>query len=164
VGGAHARFSDFLYRPRRIWEYARTLSKPSAWAFVGHTPLGGVAVFLILLCLLVQTGTGLFANDDIATEGPWANRVGKDTSDFLTSIHAYSFDVLLMLVAGHVAVVFYYLLRKRHNLIVPMLTGYKTLAQSPARARRVAGMNGRAMVVLGVALVSVWLFVRTGGG
>ena len=41
----------------------------------------------MLLALFVQAGTGLFANDDIMTEGPLYSLVSKATSDFFTDIH-----------------------------------------------------------------------------
>lgn len=112
VGGAYARFSDFFYGPRAMLAYAKMFWRPHGDHYIGHTPLGGIGIFLMLMLLLVQAGTGLFANDDVSTEGPWAHRVGKDMSDAITAIHDYSFDVLIGMVAVHVAVVFYYLLYK----------------------------------------------------
>lgn len=41
-------------------------------------------VLALLLALLVQVGTGLFANDDILIEGPLASLVTKAVSDQLT--------------------------------------------------------------------------------
>ena len=43
-----------------------------------------VGLFMLLV-LFVQAGTGLFANDDIATEGPLYKWVSKAASDRLTS-------------------------------------------------------------------------------
>ena len=38
----------------------------------GHSPLGALSIIALLVSLLVQISTGLFANDDIFTEGPLA--------------------------------------------------------------------------------------------
>ena len=81
----------------------------------------------MLILLLVQAGTGLFANDDILIEGPLYSWVSKDTSDWLTSIHRFNFNLLLAVIALHVAAVLFYLLVKRENLIHPMLSGRKQL-------------------------------------
>ena len=39
----------------------------------GHSPLGALSIIALLVSLLVQISTGLFANDDIFTEGPLAS-------------------------------------------------------------------------------------------
>jgi cytochrome b len=70
VGSAHARFSDFLYGPRAIIEFIKTLPQREAPRFAGYNPLGGLSVLLIFICIALQISTGLFANDDIVTEGP----------------------------------------------------------------------------------------------
>lgn len=109
VGSAHARFSDFVYGPWAIFEYAKTWPRRKAVRFAGYNPLGGLSVLAMLLCLALQAGTGLFANDDIVTEGPLYQWVSKKTSDFLTTIHSYNFYVLLALVGMHLAAVLFHL-------------------------------------------------------
>ena len=88
--------------PAAVIAYIRTLPSRTAAKFAGHNPLGGISVVLILLCVLVQTGTGLFANDDILTEGPLYKHVSKELSDWLTTIHKYNFNVLLTLIGVHI--------------------------------------------------------------
>ena len=75
--------------------------------------------------LLIQAGTGLFANDDIATEGPLYKWVSKAASDRLTSIHHLNHDLIIILIAVHVAAVLFHLIYKKENLILPMITGIK---------------------------------------
>jgi cytochrome b len=84
-----------------------------------------VSVILMLASLALQAGTGLFANDDIATEGPLAHLVSGATSGLLTTIHRYNFYVLVALIAIHVAAALFYLIVKRENLIGAMFTGRK---------------------------------------
>ena len=115
---------------------------------------------LMLILLLVQAGTGLFANDDILIEGPLYSWVSKDTSDWLTGIHRFNFNLLLAVIAIHVAAVLFYLLVKRENLIHPMLSGRKRLPPELAGQvpRLVSPWRGlAALVVVGL---SVWLLVR----
>jgi cytochrome b len=83
----------------------------------------------MLISLLIQAGTGLFANDDILTEGPLFGWVSKRTSDWLTGIHHLNQKVLLVLIVIHVGAVFFYLIARRENLISPMITGTKVWHQ-----------------------------------
>ncbi|MGH8649828.1 MAG: cytochrome b/b6 domain-containing protein, partial [Burkholderiales bacterium] len=125
VGSTHARFSDFLYGPRTIIEFIKTVPRREAARFAGYNPLGGLSVLLIFLCIALQAGTGLFANDDIVTEGPLYQWVSKGTSDLLTTIHSYNYYVLLALVSLHIAAVLFYLVYKSENLFASIVTGNK---------------------------------------
>lgn len=115
---------------------------------------------LMLALLLVQAGTGLFANDDILIEGPLYSWVSKDSSDWLTSIHRFNFNLLLAVIAIHVAAVLFYLLVKRENLIHPMLSGRRRLP--PELVGRVPRLVSpwRGLAALVVVGLSVWLLVR----
>jgi cytochrome b len=122
--------------------------------------MGGWSIVALLTLLLVQTGTGLFANDDILIEGPLYGWVSKGTSDWLTTIHKLNFNLLLAMIAVHLSAVLFYLLVKRENLIHPMLSGRKHLppervSQAPRLVSPWRGMA--ALVVVGL---SVWLLVR----
>ncbi len=160
VGSTHARFSDFLYGPRTILAYLHGVFTRGTQRFLGHNPAGGVSVVLMLACLLLQAGTGLFANDDIVTEGPLYKWVSKATSDLLTTIHKYNVNVLWALLAIHILAVLFYLFHKSENLIKPMFTGYK-LRPSGAEVRpaRLAS-TWLAVVLLAVASCAVFLLVR----
>ncbi len=161
IGSTHARFSDFIYGPRAVIAYIKTLPSRTAARFAGHNPLGGISVVLIILCILVQTGTGLFANDDILTEGPLYKHVSKDLSDWLTTIHKYNINVLLTLIGVHVAAVLYYLFYKSENLIKPMFTGHKQLPPGVAPAQsRMRGV-GIAIVLLVACAGGVWALVNS---
>ncbi len=159
VGSTHARFGDFLYGPGAVIAYIRTLPSRTAAKFAGHNPLGGISVVLILLCVLVQTGTGLFSNDDILTEGPLYKHISKELSDWLTTIHNYNFNALLALIGVHVSAVLYYLFYKSENLVKPMFTGCKQL---PAGARPAAMRGGGlALVLFAACAAGVWALVNS---
>ena len=145
AGSRYARFANFVRGPRAIAEYLRGGS-----ARPGHNPLGALSVLAMLLCLLVQASTGLFATDDIASEGPLAKLVSASTAALLTRIHRWNEKVLLTLTILHLGAVFYYLLAGRRNLIVPMLTGDQQAHDAPA-ARDDPAMRLRAVVLLAVA-------------
>jgi cytochrome b len=158
VGSTHARFGDFLYGPGAMFAYIRTLPRREAAKFAGHNPLGGLSVLLMLLAVLVQAVTGLFANDDVLTEGPLVQWIAKETSDWITTIHRYNFYVILGLAAAHVLAVLYYLFYKSENLVKAMFTGYKTLPAAPAAAR-IAG-TWLALVVLAIAVSAVYFIIN----
>jgi cytochrome b len=125
VGSRHARFGSFVKGPGAVVRYAGGLMREPQSRFLGHNPLGGWSVVLMLAAVAVQATTGLFANDEIFTEGPLASRVSADTSGLLTTIHRYNFYVLLTLIGLHLAAILFYLLVKRENLIGAMFTGRK---------------------------------------
>jgi cytochrome b len=159
VGSTHARFTDFIYGPRALTAYIKTLPSRTAAKFAGHNPLGGISVVLILLCVLTQAGTGLFANDDIINEGPLVKHVSKELSDWLTTIHKYNFNVMLALIGLHIAAVLYYLIWKSENLIKAMFTGRKHLpAGMTAATMRSTGL---AVVLLAVCAAGVWFLVNS---
>ena len=126
IGSTASRFHTFLAGPSTVLRYALTLFRREPDHHLSHNPLGGWSVAAMLLALLIQAGTGLFANDDIATEGPLYKWVSKAVSDRLTSIHHLNHDVIIALVAVHVAAVLFHLIYKKENLITPMITGIKS--------------------------------------
>lgn len=160
VGSTHARFRDFIYAPRAIIEFLKTLPRREASRFAGYNPLGGLSVLLILVCIALQISTGLFANDDIVTEGPLYKWVSKGTSDVLTTIHSYNFYVILALVSIHIAAVLFHLFYKSENLLAPIFTGNKLLPQDAASAHARDAGSGLALLVIGIAALVVYLLVR----
>lgn len=125
IGGQQSRFSNFVKGPAAVIRYASSLLRKDSEQHIGHNPLGGWSILAMLISLLIQVGTGLFANDDILTEGPLYALVSKQTSDWLTGVHHLNQKLLLVLVLIHIAAVLFYLIAKRENLIKPMVTGTK---------------------------------------
>ncbi len=52
-------------------------------------------IVLLLASAALQADTGLFSNDDIATEGPLYAKVSKATSDAISAVHQANAVVLL---------------------------------------------------------------------
>jgi cytochrome b len=125
IGGHHARFANFVRGPAVVMEYLRTIRTGIHRPTAGHNPAGALSVLALLALLLAQAGLGLFANDDIATEGPLAKFVSDSTSSLLTQLHRINANVLLGLVALHLAAIAFYFFRKGENLIAPMIFGDK---------------------------------------
>jgi len=123
IGTEHARFRSFLPTPARVAAYLR-----GRWRGAGHNPLGALSVIVLLLLVAAQIASGLFANDDIAFAGPLSDAVGKRTSDWFTGWHERIFYALAVFIGLHVAAVLFYLLVRKSNLVVPMVTGRKAVA------------------------------------
>ena len=161
AGSTHARFSSFLAGPAACLAFARKLLTRAPAPSAGHNPLGGWMVVALLLALLFQAGTGLFANDDILIEGPLASLVSKARSDELTGWHYWNFNLLLLLAGLHLIAVLYHAGFMKENLIGAMFTGVKRL---PAGAAE--GVVARfaspwlALVLLALAALAVFLIVK----
>lgn len=156
IGSDTARFTGFIRSPAQVLRYGRSLLGGPQQFHAGHNPLGGLMVVLMLALLLLQASTGLFADDDIATRGPLADKVADATVSLLTRIHRININVLLACVGIHIAAALFYLFVKKDNLIVPMVTGMKTVPhgiQDPAMSR---GWIGFVVFAIALAFV-IWL-------
>ncbi|HSM89765.1 MAG TPA: cytochrome b/b6 domain-containing protein, partial [Desulfobacterales bacterium] len=134
IGSSPSRFRTFLAGPATVLRYALTLFRREPDHYLSHNPLGGWSVMAMLLAMLIQAATGLFANDDIATTGPLYKWVSKAASDRLTAIHHLNHDVLITIIAVHFAAVLFHLIYKKENLILPMITGIKQREEDFAEA------------------------------
>lgn len=153
IGSSTARFANFVRSPAAVIGYLRR-PKESVHA-AGHNPLGGYSVILMLLTLIVQVGTGLFAGDTDGLEsGPLSYLVTFDQSRVAAKVHHLSFTVLQLLVLLHVVAIIYYRLRGR-RLIAPMITGRDNQLAPDAGEMRSASVV-RAFVALAIALAIGW--------
>ena len=153
-GGREARFAAFVRGPKKVLRYALTLSQRDAQPYLGHNPLGGWSVLMLLAALWVQAGTGLFANDDILMEGPLFDLVSKPVSDWLTGVHHLNKIVLIILMATHVGAILFYLAVKKENLIYPMFSGVKPWHQDDHPSN---GSVWLAAVILAAGAFMVYL-------
>ncbi|TAG04179.1 MAG: cytochrome B [Betaproteobacteria bacterium] len=162
VGGEYARFSSFIAGPVRAARFAVGLLKRGSQHSVGHNPVGGWMVIVLLLLLTLQAGLGLFGNDEIATTGPLARYVSDDASIKAMSWHRRIGDALLILVAIHILAVLFHVFVKKEGLIRAMLSGKKSLpralAESTANPR--AARNGLGLFLIGFAVVLVAVVVN----
>ena len=136
VGGRWSRFTSFIYSPATVWRYLRGKTAPGEHLDVGHNPLGSFSVFALLGMLGLQVATGLVADDEIANIGPLNRFVSTDTGLQATGWHKELGQwILIALVVLHVAAILFYLLKKKHNLVRPMIVGDKSLPRgTPASA------------------------------
>jgi cytochrome b len=158
VGGRWSRFASFLYAPSTLLRYLRGQGRPAEHLEVGHNPLGALSVLAMLAVLLAQVGTGLLADDEIAYTGPLNRLVSNATGLLATGWHKnWGRWLLLALVALHVVAIFVYL-RRKQNLILPMLLGDKNLPRgTPASADGPPQRILALVLALGCTAFVVWL-------
>lgn len=114
VGPRHARFADFLRGPRAVLSYLADLLRGRARRYLGHNPAGGAMIVALLAAIL---GTGM--TGWLLTTDAWFG------SDGMEELHESLAELILVLVALHVAGVIFESLRHRENLVRSMITGRK---------------------------------------
>lgn len=124
VGSQTARFDDFVAGPMTVMNYLHK-GRPS---HLGHNPLGGWMVVLLLVVLTLQTLTGLIGTGDGLTQGPLARWVVAEVSSAAYEIHALLIPIIIILVALHVMAVCIHQIAFREEMIKPMISGYKCSA------------------------------------
>ena len=176
TGGPHARWRAILpggqgYR-REVREYIAGMRAGHPRQYLGHNPLGRIAVTVILFLLTAQAVTGLvLAGTDIfypplgawiagqvaapgidpATLAPYAPQMYDETAweamrafrEPFGRVHYYGFYVLLAMIVLHITAVVVTELREGGNLVSAMITGRKVLSESPAD-RTASGNDSRA--------------------
>ena len=143
VGTRYARFWDFIYSPKNTLSYLRSLLHGHPKHYLGHNPLGGWMVVLLLVFLSLTTWTGLelYATKD---KGPLATNVafvqtayahddrdkdehGEEGEEhgLWEEIHEVFANLTLILVFMHIGGVIFSSIVERENLVRAMITGYK---------------------------------------
>jgi cytochrome b len=159
-GSETARFSTFLASPRAATLYLARMLRREPDRQIGHNPIGGWMVLLLLALLLGEALTGLYVANDVADEGPWTEIVPSVVANLITDLHAYFWDALLAATVLHVIAILLYAVVMRHDLVTPMITGCKTLPQdtkpprlaSAARAAFLLGCSALAAAALATYL------------
>ena len=160
AGSRTSRFAVFVRGPATVARYAIDSVHGRAAHVVGHNPLGGWSVLLMLASVLVQSVSGLFASDDLVESGPFAASVSDATMQLMTRVHNVNRYVLLLLIVLHVCAVLLHWAMRHENLVAPMLHG-----RGPgdgSEPMRIASA-WRAMALLVVSAIVVALVVIWGG-
>jgi len=167
LGNRFARWPAILPGGRGYWKDLRSYAAASVaghpQAYLGHNPLGRLAVSALLLLLVTQAVTGLvLAGTDLFLPpighwiAQWVAAPGVDPSTLApyspdtyekaswdamralrkpyALVHLYSFYVLAVLVVVHVVAVVRTELKEGGNIVSAMFTGRKILAGRPADA------------------------------
>ncbi|MDG4868322.1 cytochrome b/b6 domain-containing protein [Guyparkeria sp. 1SP6A2] len=130
VGSEHARFADFVRRPREVFGYLKSTLAGRARRYIGHNPAGGVMVIALMGSLLTTTVLGMLllgsepgnALHGIVSQIGLAGEAGEEA---LEETHEFFANFILALVGLHVAGVLFSSLAHRENLVRAMITGRK---------------------------------------
>lgn len=118
IGPRYARFSQFVIRPAQTLAYARTVAAFAEPRYVGHNPLGG---WMVVVLLATAAAAGLSGWLSV-TDRFWG-------VEWVQELHEALGNALYALAGVHVAGVVYTSLRHRENLVRAMLTGRKRAAR-----------------------------------
>lgn len=119
IGNHYAKFVQFFPTHKRLKKYFL-----GQWREPGHTPLGGLSVFFMLVALLLQCIFGMFSiNDEIETHGPLYPLISNQISEQFTHWHHLFFYIPVFLIILHVSAIYYYDRIKKTGLTKSMLTG-----------------------------------------
>ena len=156
VGSETSRFRRFLRNPAEGLRHLAQFGRREPDTEIGHNAAGGWMVLLLLLALLVQTGTGLFSREDSGVvEGPLAHHLRDAASDQVTTVHGFNFYyVILTLVGLHILAIVAYAVVKRHDLVRAMVTGKKRLPATMRQPRFASPVLALAVFVVCVGAVA----------
>jgi cytochrome b len=160
VGPQHARFANFLAGPRRILAYAGTVLRRDAKPSIGHNPLGGWMVALMLAMVGSQAFTGLFMidNSDIYP-AIYHGSVSGELGSVFSRFHHINFNVLLAVISLHVLAIVFYAFYKRQNLVQPMITGSKPASVVPENEAITSSQLWKALIVVLVCAGGIYLLL-----
>jgi cytochrome b len=161
IGSRYARFSSFFPAPSTVTAYLRNTKQGLSEKYLGHNPLGSLSVIALLGTVLAQAISGMFANDDIASEGPLVKFISKELSDSFTWFHKdISANLLYVLIGLHVLAIAYYYFAKKKNLVTPMITGDQQVGFDAPAANDSAGMRLLAAVILALCAGAVYFVIN----
>lgn len=154
IGGEHARFLTFIPWPGRVLRHVKQVAEGKPERHLGHNPVGGGAVFLLLGTVSLCVVTGLMSSGEGLT-GPFAAIAPFEMSE----VHEASFRVLLALVVVHLLGVAVESWIAKDALVPAMVTGSKVRRADEAGtdARR-APLAALIVALLIAGGVSAWLW------
>ena len=152
-GSESARFSQFVRGPKAVTQHLKEFTQGQYQPANTHNAAGGLVVVVLLMTLLVQFVSGLFATDDIFFSGPLASAVTRDTALLAMTIHKTTFNILVGFVVLHVLAIVLYRLRGI-NLVSAMVHGYRQGVPAP---RIVSGLFGIITAAVIAAVLYQWI-------
>lgn len=157
-GSTTARFTHFIHSPKNLFSYARSIFKRTPSNSLGHNPLGGLSVVVLLGLMLAQVLLGLFSEDvDGLASGPLSYLISFDWGRWAAKTHKDLFDYLLIFIGLHIVTVFFYLIYKKENLIKPMIDGNKELPPSKVDGTNIV-IKPIWLALVGLAISGIFVY------
>ncbi len=119
IGTRYSRFTEFVRSPQEVITYSLNTISGKGKRYIGHNPLGALAILSILFLILLITITGYVIFNDLS--GEW-----------VSEMHEFFGNFLLVIVGIHIGGVFLSGLKHRENLVKAMFSGMK--AGDPSQA------------------------------
>ena len=139
VGTRYARFTSFVKGPSEVLQYAKSMATLKPKHFVGHNPLGAVAIVLLIVSGIAIVVTGYAAFNEIG--GEW-----------VAELHEVASHIMLILVGIHIVGVIAASWLHKENLARAMVNGFK---QGKA-ADGISGVWVSVAVLLVAAVLGFW--------
>lgn len=136
IGTRYARFTNFIYKPETVKRYFYDSIRFKSKRYIGHNPLAGVMVILLLVMLALTSWSGIQA-EDVSDSGAEAFIIEFVKSAFADDddknggnevweeIHEFLANTTLLLILLHVAGVIFSSIVHAENLVRSMITGRK---------------------------------------
>ena len=116
IGPSPVRWSTLFKSITGLPRYLLEVGKRQPSGVAGHSPLGALASIALILVVSAQATAGLFvASDDFFEYGPLNGYVSESLANQLTWWHHQLADVILALVALHLAAMAFYLVWKKRT-------------------------------------------------
>ncbi len=128
VGSRHARFTDFVKRPREVWAYLKSIIGQHPRRYLGHNPAGGAMIIALLSSLVLVTISGIVIYSIEESAGPLGaslSGVSEFWEDVVEELHEFFSNATLALVFFHVTGVLIASLQHKENLVKSMVNGRK---------------------------------------
>jgi len=146
-GDPAVRLRQYRTSAARVWRQLRGRAGTTA----PHTAAGAAMAIALIGLVAVQAASGLFASDDIVTDGPYARRVGAAGIDIANAFHTRVYVLIWVLAVVHVTAITWYALRGD-----PIAT-----SMGPATASAAPRQHWlRASLTLVAAIAIVWSVAR----
>ena len=164
AGPAYARFSGFVTGPRSCLNHFNELRQGVARRHLGHNPLGGVMIIVLMTVILAIGLTGVLALGGALKIGPLAFAVSFTTGRAAWSLHQLLAYGLLGLVLLHIGGAIYESRRTKENLARAMIDGHKEarLGDATLPQRRSHPWRAAGIVATMIAIVATAVIVMTG--
>jgi cytochrome b/mono/diheme cytochrome c family protein len=166
TGTTHARFADFVTAPRATLDHLRDLRAGRAARHLGHNPLGGWMVLALAASVIALAVTGTILLGGEFKAGP-LKMLAYATAHLVGEGHELFANLLLALIAAHLAGAVFESLRTRENLPRAMLTGLKERRPGDHRptlysARPVLAIAATSLLLGTVVAATLALMARPG--
>jgi len=157
VGTYYARFRTFAYDWASGADYLKGLLSGKASRHIGHNPVGGWAIFIMLALGLLIGITGLLVLGGEEGHGPLRGLISFEIGTGSKEFHEVFAWIMLAIVVIHVFGVIGESIIHRENLIWSMLTGRK---EDVLEATKVRGHGLLGVLLLTIVFASALFYFR----